>query len=98
MNSHGCSLVVVNINTMTLIAAILVLSKAAWQRACRGARAWRANAAQRLKSRNPFGRGVVRPSATLPLIVDGLTSPLRAALRKRRTTPRQRNRIYVHDH
>ncbi len=54
-------LVVVNINTMTLIAAVLVLSKAAWQRACLGARAWHANAAQR-------------------------------------TTPRQRNRIHIHDH
>jgi len=83
---------------MTLIAAVSVLSKAAWQRACLAARAWRANAAQRRKSRNPFGRGVVRPSAALPLIVDGLTSPLRVALRKRRTTPRQRNRIHVHDH
>jgi len=83
---------------MTLIAAILVLSKAAWQRACLWARAWRANAEQRRKSRNPFGRGVVRPSAMLPLIVDELTSPLRAALRKRRTTPCQRNRIHVHDH
>jgi len=83
---------------MTLIAAVLVLSKTAWQRACPAARACRANAARRLKSRNPFGRGVVRPSATLPLIVDGLTSPLRAALRKRRTAPRQRNRIHVHDY
>jgi len=77
--------VVVNMNTMRLIAAILALGKAVWQRACLGARAWRANAAQRQKSRNPFGRGVVRPSAMLPLIVDALTSPLRAALRKRRT-------------
>jgi len=98
VNSHGCSLVVVNINPMTLIAAVLVLSKAAQQRACPAARAWCANAARRRKSRNPFGRGVVRPSATLPLIADGLTSPLRVALWKRRTTPRQRKCIYVHGH
>jgi len=48
-------------NTMALIAAVSVLGKAAWQRACLAARAWRANAAQRRESRNPFGRGVVRP-------------------------------------